>query len=509
MYHRSVTRAMSERAGAGERPDPPTRAGTPAAVGALQVVDAAANAPTAPPLEASWRFAAAYAVAGGAFAAVMTGAWLVATRDASLPATKLILLFWTYFWPAVLTVNLVAGEQRHHRILIGGYFAAYALLTAVALARNPAMGWYELPLYWLLTNAPPTLLLAAFLTRRIRAVGPMVLAFTVIAVIGSQVPATVLSSNDELLRSVAQPLIAIGLGAGMIFWGLMLAGLLAFALAGWLALQWVGRRYRGKRVSDQMLTVESMWLLFGLVHSIGLAFEGWPWIFTGFAAFGVFVAVRAAAFAVLRRAARPRPRHLLLLRVFALGRRSERVFDLLQKHWLRTGDITLIAGPDLVTTTIEPHEFLDFLARGVSRQFVKDRSDLAARMALLDTTPDPDLRYRVNEFFCHADTWQMTMHELAARSDAVLMDLRSFSTANQGCLFELGELLDTVDLRRVVFAIDATTDRRFLEGAMGRLWQGVAAESPNRRQPQPAARLVDLGTRTDPPALRRLFAALA
>jgi hypothetical protein len=371
------------------------------------------------------------------------------------------------------------------------------------------MRWHELPLFWLLMNGPPTLLLAAFLTRRIRAVGPMVLAFTVIAVIGSQLPATVLSQSDELLRRVAEPLIAAGLGAGSFFWGIMLAGLLAFALVGWLALQWVGRRYRRKRVSDQMLTVESMWLMFGLVHSIGLAFEGWWWIFTGFAAFAVFVAARSAAFALLRGAPQPRPRRLLLLRVFALGRRSERLFDLLQKHWLRSGDIAMIAGPDLVTSTIEPHEFLDFLGRGVSRQFVKDRTDLTGRIAAMDTAADPDLRYRVNEFFCYADTWQMTMRELATHSDAVLMDLRSFSGANQGCLFELGELLKTVDLRRVVFAIDATTDRAFLDAAMARLWQTVPPESPNRRQARPAARLVDLGGRTDPPALQRLFAALA
>ena len=46
-------------------------------------------------------------------------------------------------------------------------------------------------------------------------------------------------------------------------------------------------------------------------------------------------------------------------------------------------------------------------------------------------------------------------------------------------------------------------------GALARLWQTVAAELPNRRTPQPAAWLVDLGTRTDAPALQRLFAALA
>ena len=58
--------------------------------------------------------------------------------------------------------------------------------------------------------------------------------------------------------------------------------------------------------------------------------------------------------------------------------------------------------------------------------------------------PDPDGRYRIKEFFCYNDTWQMTMERLAAASDAVLMDLRSFSRVNQGCIFELGRLLDGV-----------------------------------------------------------------
>jgi len=508
VYHRSVARSMAQRGGAAPNPAPAAAAPPGRPGSALRLVDSTGSADS-PLVNAPWPVALAYAAAGGAFALAMTAAWLVATKDASLPATKLLLLFWTYFWPAVLTVNLVAGLRRHHWTFIGIYFAVYALLTGVALARNPAMGWHELPLYWLLINGPPSLLLAAFLARRIRAVGPMVLAFMVIAVTGSQVPATVLSHNDGLLRWVAEVGTAAGLNASVLFWGLMLAGLLAFALAGWLVLQWVGQRYRRKRLSDQMLTIDALWLVFGLVHSIGLVFEGWYWILTGFAAFAVFLGVRSAAFAVLRRRPPTQPRRLLLLRVFALGPRSERLFDLLQKHWLRAGDMVMIAGPDLVTSTVEPHEFLEFLASGVSRQFVKDRADLARRLEGMDTAADPDLRYRVNEFFCHADTWQMTMRELAARSDAVLMDLRSFSSSNQGCLFEVGELLKAVDLRRVVFVIDATTDRRFLEAAMASLWEGLPADSPNRRQTQPAARLLDLGAGSGQPALPGLFSALA
>lgn len=509
IYQRSIGRSMAQLGGEsiGAKPRAARSAGPSLHELRLLDVGAAAGEPAAL-LNASWRAAIVYAVAGSAFAAVMTGAWLVATRDQSMPLTKLLLLFWTYFWPAILTVNLVAGLRHHHRALVGLYFGAYAALVAIALARNPAMQWHELPLYWLLINGPPTALLAAFLARRIRAVGPMVLAFTIIAVIGSQMPATIVSNNESLLRRIAEAGTAAGLTASQIFWGMMLAGLLVFALIGWAALQWAGSRYRRKRLSDQLMVLDAMWLLFAVVHSIGLVFEGWPWIFSGFAAFAVFFAVRSAGFAVLRRSATAAARRLLLLRVFALGARSERLFDVLAKHWRCAGDIMLIAGPDLVATTVEPHEFLDFLGGGLSRQFVKDRADLARRLEKMDTGKDPDLRYRVNEFFCHADTWQMTMSELAARADAVLMDLRSFSRENQGCLFELGELLNSVDLRRVVFIIDSTTDRRFLETALADLWSGVAAESPNRKASAPAARLFDLSVQGGARAMRGLFAAL-
>ena len=508
-YHRSVLRSMAAYgSGAGAaKPIAEVRADRSAA--ALPIVDAAPATGAGILGEASWRAAAVYALAGAAFAAVMTAGWLVATRDESMPATKLLLLFWTYFWPAVLTVNLVAGLRRHHRMTIGIYVAVFAVLVAVALSRNPQMAWYELPLYWLMTNGPPSLLLAAFLTRRIRAVGPMVLAFMVIAVTGSQVPATVASGDEGVLRAIVDVGSAAGLGANALFWGMMLAGLLAFALIGWLLLKWLGYRYQRKRLSDQILTIDALWLLFGVVHSIGLVFEGWAWIFTGFAAFIAFVATRSAGFAVLRALPSRAPRRLLLLRVFALGPRSERLFDLLQKHWLRVGDIMMIAGPDLATTTIEPHEFLEFIGGQLSRQFVKDGSDLARRVSGMDTGKDPDLRYRVNEFFCHADTWQMTMRELAARGNAVLMDLRSFSAGNQGCLFELGELLNSVDLRRVVFVIDSTTDRRFLEAALGRLWAGVAPQSPNRQTADPAARVFDFSGKAEEPALRALLATLS
>jgi hypothetical protein len=130
------------------------------------------------------------------------------------------------------------------------------------------------------------------------------------------------------------------------------------------------------------------------------------------------------------------------------------------------------------------------MAGRLSRRFVSSGEDLEARLRAVERGPDPDGRYRVNEFFCYADTWQQTMTKLAARADAVLMDLRSFSPSNQGCMFELQQLLDSVSLDRVVFLIDDTTDRAFLETVLQDSWRRVHPASPNRGLVAPRARLL-------------------
>lgn len=330
----------------------------------------------------------------------------------------------------------------------------------------------------------------------------------VLAMLGSQVPPMLLA-DDASIQALASAGFALGLGGAETFWAMRLAGAVAFGFIGWWLLRWLGKRYEQKRITDHMLLTDALWLLFGITHSFTLAFQGWGWFFTGLFAFACFRVTRALGFRWLRARARPPRRTLLLLRVFALGGRSARLFDVLQTHWLRLGDITMIAGPDLVTTTVEPHEFLAFLGGKLSRQFVEGRADLDRRLARLDTATDVDARYRVNEFFCHANTWQMVMRELAGRSDVVLMDLRSFSSANRGCLFELGELLKGVDLERVVFVIDASTDRRFLEASLAELWTAVSAQSPNRRLGEASARVFDLTSRPTASTWHALLAALA
>jgi hypothetical protein len=66
---------------------------------------------------------------------------------------------------------------------------------------------------------------------------------------------------------------------------LHLIGFALFGIVGFFLLRRIGRSYQQKRMSDQSITLDAMWLMFGVVQSITLVFEGWAWIFTGLAAF--------------------------------------------------------------------------------------------------------------------------------------------------------------------------------------------------------------------------------
>lgn len=437
-----------------------------------------------------------YVAAGLAYAAVLTSAWVVFADD-DVPLTRVLWLLSCYAWPTALAVGMIAAVSLGQRLAVAGaYFGMLFAVALYGLLRNAELTFGQVAYFWLFTNAPATALLLAFLHRRVRAVGPLVLAFMVLAVTGSQVLLTAIASGDAGLRAAVAVGLFFGLDAYGILAALILTGFVLFGIIGWWLLRWIGHRYERRKMSDQSLTLDAMWLLFAIVQSITFAFQGVGYVFTGLLAFAVYKLVAHFGFALTGIARlRDAAPNLLLLRVFALGGRSERLFSALSKRWLRAGSISMIAGPDLVTATVEPHEFLDYLAGRLPRRFVRDRADFERHRQMMERDPDPDGRFRVNAFFCYADTWKDTMVALARDADAVLMDLRSFSPANQGCVFELEQLLAHVPLEQVVFLIDESTDAAFLERTLQEAWLRVAAHSPNRDLPAPEARLLRVASR--------------
>jgi len=379
---------------------------------------------------------------------------------------------------------LIAVPSRRSRVFgLVGYFVLGAIIATVVLVKNPALPFGQLLYLWLDLNAIPTLLLLIFLNRRIRAVGPLLLVFMIIGIAGATLTTSIVGRNPKLLKAVGEFAFSIGLSATGMMIGLHVIGFVACAIVAWLILDLLRQLYESKSISEQSITVDAMWLLFGIVNSIGLVFEGYRWIASGFVAFAIYKLATAGLFGLFgfSRRAKREGRRLLLLRVFALGKRSEQLYDTVGKSWRSIGSMQMIAGPDLATTTIEPHEFLDFLSGKLDRRFIDNAHTLDLRIGQMDLLPDREGQFRVTEFFCHDDTWKMTLARLADGSDAVLMDLRGLSHANAGCVFEIHEIFNVVPLACAVFAIDDSTDQAFMRRTMEDAWHQVKDRSPNHR----------------------------
>lgn len=421
-------------------------------------------------------------VAGGiGYALCMTIAYLVIAGNGFVLGTFIWLLT-CFLWPTILTITVVSPKDGHKpRSTVLIYFAIVFIVALITSSRSSDVGLGQLAFFWLWVNGPSTVLLFAFLRRKVRAVGPMVLAFMILGIAGANMALNTATSNDAVLNGIVELGAPLGLGAMTIIVLILAIGFVLFGLVGWMFLKKIGGRYQKKKFSDQSLIIDSLWLIFGVVQSISLAFEGVLWIFTGIIAFIAYKLISKIGFRWKLKGAMESEQapSLLILRVFALGSRSERIFEGLSKWWRNIGSINLISGPDLISSTTEPHEFFDFLGGRLSRQFVYDRADLDRRLSAMDLGPDPDGRYRTNDFFCRADNWKITMQSLSRQSDVVLMDLRSFSDANKGCIYELDQLIDIVSVSKIIFLVDTTTDLHFLKETLKSIWKGIDPDSPN------------------------------
>jgi hypothetical protein len=387
------------------------------------------------------RLAIAYGCGGAAQATVMTLFVLLGGQTVySRP------LVWLSVWlvmalPVVATVAYVLSTRPAARSLwVAGALAA----TLVFSGEARGLVWALFLPYILV----PAALFLLFNLRFWRATAPLVLVLA-------------LGGSLGWLGLIEIGKLAVGEGVAM--WGFRLLGLAAGVLLALPVARWIGRGYQARRTSEQMLFVDAWWALLTSIQTAALVImDGQVGKMLALTGFGAYLLVSRALLHGLRTDRRPAAR-LLLLRVFGHDRRTERLLDELTQRWRPFGTVDLIAGRDLALRNIDPSEFYTFLTGRLDREFVQGPVDLDQRLAGRDDRPDPDGRYRINQFFCHVDTWQLTLDRLVDRCDAVLMDLRGFDEARAGCLYEIGRLAEHAGARPIVLLVDADTNLELAE----------------------------------------------
>ena len=428
-----------------------------------------------------YRLALANAAGGAAQSIIITLLWFLFAQSTLSP--RVFLALWLIFaWPITVAVMETLTTSPWRKWLTAfGVLDLYLLLAPGDV--RPAI-----LIFWPGYVGLPALLAMAIFHPRLKAVAPMAMGIVIYLLFAG-----------NIWLSIAY-LFGRTFGLGFLA-DVFLLALLAAALyvGGRLIANRMAHRYQAKRSNDQMLLLDTWWLLLTFWESALLSNmaegTGWPPIlgFLGLLAFAAYrVVVDYGRRSVFSQQQDQPDVSMLLLRVFGERQRATRLLDKVSLRWRFLGNIELIAAPDLATSLLEPHELLAFVGGRTKTNFVKGQEDLARRLAELDRAPDPDGRYRVHEFFGFENTWLLAVQRLIDQSHVVLMDLRSFTKERKGCTEEVRQLCDRIDLHHVVFIVNEETDKSFLRNRMQEAWQVVAASSPNLRSASPTARLIRL-----------------
>ena len=424
----------------------------------------------------------AYVVGAAAYATVVTTLKFTA-QESSLPPVAWLVEWWTNTWPivptlvALLVLDRPAIVRLALQYLIGGAIAI-ALFTVVGQLLRGTLDTAPLTnVFWAIallgwSASIPLALIAVTGWRRVRAVTPLVLAATLLfgfaLILFSELltrALNIVSFRSFFLNSAALS------SPGTLRYLLFMLVSLAVGWIAWRLLTGLADAFTKKRFSDVQLVIDCWWAIVAAeVTATNLSITyGFAGIAGGMAA---FVAYRVAVFAVLRgvRAADIAPRRLLLLRVFGYQARTESLFDRVAQAWRFHGPVQLIAGVDLAMRTADPGDLLAMLNGRLAELYVSTPNDVSDRLARLDLRTDPDGRFRINEVYCHDNTWRPTLEALLDASDIVLMDLRSFSASNAGCVFELEQLVGRLAGDDIVFVCDKTTDLPLLRRILRDAW---------------------------------------
>ena len=196
----------------------------------------------------------------------------------------------------------------------------------------------------------------------------------------------------------------------------------------------------------------------------------------------------------MQRKLRP-ARRLLLLRVFGQAGQREKLLDWLDDGWRHVGRVDLIAGTDLAMRTLGSRMLEAFLLQRVEAEYLNTPEDVNHRLSRMRSELESDLRYPVNEVYCYENTWKLAVGQLALDADAVLMDLRGFSRANAGCVFELEYLIREVHVGRILLIADRTTDVNAVTETLNRAWHSLPAEALARQRQNPEIAVMKLAGR--------------
>ncbi|MGZ4854011.1 MAG: hypothetical protein ACXV96_02245 [Candidatus Angelobacter sp.] len=443
---------------------------------------------------ARWRLFAVYLVSGTGAASCLTAGFeyeYVGNFTALWFISDLPVLA----WPILLIAREVLGRSwGRWRLVLAAYFGFLLLLGVRNHITNADFRVWDILRLWLLVNGFPTVIYFVLANRKVKTIGPLVFSLATISMAAMWGLGHVAGTNLQVGSVLERVIISsVRMSAQGFAFTVRAIGVVLSLPVLYIVFRAVARAYERRWFSEQSLIIGSIWMLFALSLALPYAIDGdigAAELWTVCAIPSYFI-VNTAGLQLLRR-----PRSgpgLLILRAFALGHKSETVFDAVGGLWRFIGPVRLIGGADLASRLIQPSTLLRFLAGHLSSIFIDSHSTLRNQLANLSGDPDPDGRFRIEEFFCYNNTWERTVTQLALRSSVILMDFRTFSTSRAGCEREMRELLPIIPIERIVLVLDDDTDRTYLSRVINEVLGNLEVSSPNYKAARTTLRQVEFG----------------
>lgn len=438
------------------------------------------------------------------FAAI--NAWCLLQGEDSINIWQFSLPTLSMFFPFLpVSLMLLANGFKQQLIIIAILMFVFITGTYIIWAKSAEEGTTFISMLSpFLFNIIPILIIAILRIEKIKAVGMFIYSFFIICFSGPAFLIYFFASKPEILETAGYAFIDMGLPSYVILFLWIILSLGAASIVGWVLINQIKKLYINKRINDIQTNADSIMLLFNITFSIIIIFSSPTYALVSLLAFPAYKITGYLLFYFLRkRKIKEVSPRLLLLRVFALGDDSRNLFERVLKHWRYAGSIQMITGPDLATTTIEPHEVISFVSGNLKKSFCEDEASIKKNISNADTLPDLDGTHRVNEFFCRDNNWKEVLAKLVQHSDVVLMDLRSFSDRFKGCKYEIEALVNLISLDKLIFVTDKNTDINFTKNVFTHAFQMADNTSPNILNPKPV-QLYNIDTRNDKNVFRLL-----
>lgn len=227
-----------------------------------------------------------------------------------------------------------------------------------------------------------------------------------------------------------------------------------------------------------------------------------------------------------RRAGEFGKQDLLVLRVFGADASAVTTFGTLARSWRYLGPTVTIADPSFVRyeysatnkgnrwktiiitfliglgSLSSPEVFVPLaivvvlllvvlpIFISVWRKFIKDREKLLRKIGkTMGGKMDRIGVYDLRPYYCYDDLWRPAVQQMMKQAEVVLMDFRGFDPTNLGCEYEIGKMLDSVPIHRVVLLLDENTDHEGIYKIFRDRWADLAQDSPGRQTVEPTLKV--------------------